>query len=131
MVQYQNFLLHLVVSGYRMVIWLPIGMGLKSTDEQLKQALELHKRDRLEEALQLYEAILQQTTPPLQAFLNHHPSGDRKESRKKQSNAKTRIDTLSFRTWTLEQSWVPDGFWVYDTCHRVISQSTNLQSQFH
>ena len=39
-------------------------------DQQLKQALELHQQDRLDQALEVYEAILQRASPPLQAFLN-------------------------------------------------------------
>ena len=39
-------------------------------DQQLKQALELHQQDRLDQALKVYEAILQRASPPLQAFLN-------------------------------------------------------------
>ena len=39
-------------------------------DQQLKQSLELHQQNRLDEALQLYEAILQRPQPPLQVFLN-------------------------------------------------------------
>ena len=39
-------------------------------DQQLKQALELHQQNQLDQALQLYEVILQRASPPLQAFLN-------------------------------------------------------------
>ncbi len=39
-------------------------------DEQLKRSLELHQQNRLAEALQLYELILQQAHPPVQVFLN-------------------------------------------------------------
>ena len=39
-------------------------------DQQLTQALGLHQQKRLDEALQLYEVILQQKHPPLQVFLN-------------------------------------------------------------
>ena len=39
-------------------------------DQQLKQALELHQQNQLDQALQLYEVILQRTSPPLQVFLN-------------------------------------------------------------
>ena len=38
--------------------------------EQLKQALELHKRGDLEKALPLYEHVLNTVDPPFAAFLN-------------------------------------------------------------
>ena len=39
-------------------------------DQQLTQALGLHRQRRLDEALQLYKDILQHKDPPLQVFLN-------------------------------------------------------------
>lgn len=39
-------------------------------DQQLQRALELHQQNRLDQALEAYEAILQRETPPLQAFMN-------------------------------------------------------------
>ena len=39
-------------------------------DQQLKQALELHQQNQLDQALQTYQVILERASPPLQAFLN-------------------------------------------------------------
>ena len=39
-------------------------------DQQLKQALELHQQNQLDQALQIYQVILERASPPLQAFLN-------------------------------------------------------------